>query len=284
MIAVQGRLWPVNENGIILSDTNPDHLVSPYDAIIRDAVETYIEHLGDALHSIYITGSVPRGLALMGRSDVDFFAVLNPDAAEVAEDWINTEETRLNAGYAAINGVRLEVWPYDDVFGSPGLYTVGAFIVKTQSVCVWGEDLEPEIAPFNFDDIRIRAAVFNDDIIQIKPDIKAAMAAVEADPSPENVRHWCKHICKNLLRTGFGLVAVNQAIYTRDVDVAMLYFVGKYPEQTNFIRAAWSYIRLPTDDAGELLRFLREFGLWIIGESEFWLDRHNPNRRRRYAF
>ncbi len=273
--ARKGRIWRLDAHGNLLNDCDRAHLVPPYDAVARAIVAAYTQHIPNDIHSIYLTGSVPRGLAVPGQSDMDAFAVLEEyrDPELVMQDWIDAAEDQINAAHTCVNGVQLELWPHGYVFLDPDEFSVGAFIIKTHSLCLWGADLAPELP-----DYPISPAIANDDIVQIQPDIEEAIDEIEADTSAENVRYWCKRISKNIIRATFGLVMVAEGVHTRDIDLAAAYAIQHYPAQKSAIEQAVAFINLPTDDAGTILHYLRESGAWFIAEADRWLDIHNPER------
>src|SRR5690606_41345984 len=62
--------------------TRPDRrpIAGPWASAVALVVDAYRDRLGPALHSVYVRGSVARGLAVEGVSDLDTFAVLVPCA------------------------------------------------------------------------------------------------------------------------------------------------------------------------------------------------------------
>ena len=280
----KGRLWPVDDQGYIQNDASPEQIAPQFKGIIRDIVAAYVDNIGEDIHSIYLTGSVARGRAIVGESDIDAFAVLeytvDPDL--VSQDWIESTEERLHGQHDAVSDVQLELWPQSWIFREPGEFSIFAFIIKTHSVCLWGVDLTPELPDYRVP--AVLPAIANDDIIQIKPDIEEAVEEIQADTSPENVVYWCRRISKNMLRAGYGLVMLDVGGHTRDSDLCYQYFAEGYPEQAEQMRRALTYATQPTTNPGEILDFLDRFGTWLITQADRWLDGHNPARHLDYRF
>jgi hypothetical protein len=62
---------------------------------------------GTRLHSAYLYGSIPRGTAVGGVSDLDLLAVLTGQPADADRGAARAIETALDAAFAQIDGVGL---------------------------------------------------------------------------------------------------------------------------------------------------------------------------------
>ena len=271
----KGRFWQLDAQGYIQNDADRRYIKPPYTAVIRDAVKAYTDHIAGDIYSIYVTGSVARGLAVAGKSDVNMFAVLtntiDPDL--VMQDWLPDAEEALIAEHLCIADAQLELWPHNHVFADPDRFSIGAFIIKTHSICVWGNDLAAEIPPY-----RVSAGIANDDIVQIQEDIEEAIEAINDEDSPANVRYWCRGVMKHILRTGFSLVMLQAGRHTRDLDVCAAAFSQYHPAHAPTMQQALAYAYQPSGKAAEVLRFLDATNDWLLPLVHDWLETHNPDR------
>ena len=285
-MANTGRIWQIDERGFLISDATLEHLNPPFKAVVDDVVEAYLKHIKQDLHSIYITGSVPRGLAIAGQSDLNAIAVLEyyTDPELVMQDWISAAETDIRTKHDCVSDVQMELYPHGWLLHDESEFSISAFILKTHAVCVWGIDMLPDLTSYRFLNRETRVAIANDDIINLEPDIDEAIDTIEADDSSANVRYWCKQICKNMIHAAFGLVMVDEVVHTRDIDVSVSYFLKHYSDQEREIRQAVDFIVSPTDSASEILDFLDTFGAWLIDECDRWLDQNNPELDIEYQF
>jgi hypothetical protein len=274
MARPKGRLWRI-EDGIILNDAHPDLIRPPFRALVDDVVKAYTDAISADIDSIYITGSVARGLASEGESDLNSFAVLHAgsDPDLVLQEWVADAEDDLLARHSYVTDVRLELWPYYSVFTDPSRFSMGAFILKTHSACVWGVDLSTQLP-----DYKVSPAIANDDLVQIADDIADALDAIRDDPRAEVVRLWCKHAARCFLRSGFGLLQMREGVHTRDVDMCCEYLVRHFPTSAQDFQQALLYAHQPTGIARDALRFLETAGDWVIPRAGEWLDVYNPNR------
>ena len=275
MLIHQGRLWQIDTNGCILNDAHHDYIQPPFDALVRDAVQAYVDHIGQDIDSIYVTGSVSRGLAVAGESDLNMFAVttdsVDPDL--VLQDWIMNAEEALIAAHDCVRDVQLELWPYYYVFNDPARFSIGGFILKTYSVCLWGGDLAVQLPEY-----RLTPAIANDDIVQVEDDLQDALSEITDDPTVANVRYWCERAAKSVLRSGFGLVQMAEGVHTRDVDLCCAYFVRHYPQHAGAMARILDYAQNPVADGDAVARWLAEARHWFLPLADAWLDDHNPAR------
>ncbi len=270
-----GRLWQIDSNGIIQNDAHHEAIQPPYAALVNAAVQSYVDHIGNDLDSIYVTGSVARGMTVAGESDLNMVAVTgeNIDPDLVLQDWIEPAERAIEANHSVVRRVELEIWPYHYVFTDPTRFSIGAFILKTNSVCRWGSDLA-----LSLPDYKITPGIANDDLVQIAEDVAAAQTAISADPGANNVRNWSRSIAKSLLWAGFGLVQMQTGVHTRDVDMCYRYFAQHYPGHAADLRRMLDYVTTPTDDVQTLQADLERCGGWLIAQADKWLDQYNPAR------
>lgn len=285
-MANKGRLWQVDEQGFLVNDAQLEHIKPPFKAVVDDVIQAYIKHIGQDLHSIYITGSVPRGLAVEGQSDLDAIAILEyyTDPELVMQDWVPSAEDGILDQHDCVSDVQMEIYPHGWLLHDESEFSISAFILKTHAVCVWGIDMSPDLTDYKFSGKETRIAIANDDIVQLEPDIDEAIDAIEVDDAPANVQYWCKRIGKNMIHVAFSLVMVDEVVHTRDIDVSVSYFLKHYPDQQRGIQQAVDFIVSPTDSPQEILGFLESFGVWLIAECDRWLDKHNSERDIEYQF
>lgn len=273
MTKIKGRLWRTDAEGFLRNDASAEHIRPPFAVAVNAAVGACTEQIANDIHSIYVTGSIARGLAAEGQSRLEVFAVLAPqvDPELVLRDWIGPAQQRLAAEHGAIAEAQIDLWAYNHVFTDPGSFSIGAFIVKTNSVCVWGSDLSPELP-----DYKIHPAIANEDLAQIRDDIMEAAAALKKQPDEASLRRWGHEIMARILWSGFGLVMVEEGVYTRDFDLCYEYFARHYPGHAGDMRRALQYVENPSGSAEELLAYLGDMGDWMIVHADTWMQQYNP--------
>lgn len=203
-----GRFWEIDEFGFIVNDANSNKVSKRLQSAIVTAIDAYRSHLGDVLHSVYLRGSVPRGLAIPGVSDLDTFGVTSGECDNASSSWSKTAEKAILRRYAELTGVQFELFSVSDVLKTDRVYEL-PFVVKTQSLCVFGSDLSAKLP-----DYRPDASSANIDICQIEADIDEARAQLFADEACQGeVDYWCSRIMKNIIRTGFSLTVPTEKYF-----------------------------------------------------------------------
>ena len=65
-------------------------------------------------------------------------------------------------------------------------------------MCIYGDDFSAHTSPIKPD-----TALANDELIMIHQDIDQARQEISADAAEEEVKYWCKHVMKNIIRADF---------------------------------------------------------------------------------
>jgi predicted nucleotidyltransferase len=268
------RFWKTDASGYLLND------VRPMDSSIelKQVTELLKERLksgNSQIHSAYVTGSVARGLYKHGQSDLDLFFVLPSGISHYSdlEADVRNLESDLAKGFPLFSDVQIELWPWNYVFPIKNIFSIGSFVIKTHSLCFFGEDLSKKISPF-----KLSGNIPNDDIVQIKADIEEALQEIENNINPANVKYWGRRIAKNIVRTAFGIVCLKEGKFTRDIELCAGVFSKYFPEKTREIDIASKLIRSPTADPLQLKEFLEGFGPWLINQANLWLSENNPEK------
>ncbi len=269
----RGKFWEIDADGFIVNEASPTKIQNIYENSIEAVVRAYRAHVTGSLHSVYLRGTVPRGMAVPGHSDLDTFALVSDNVTTGDLAWPISVETKIIGDCPHLTGVQFEIFSTSDAMTTNEVFEM-PFVIKTQTVCVYGDDLSARLPNYRPD-----ATFANIDIIQIKQDIDEAKAFVSAAMTDEHqIRYWCKRIMKNVVRTGFSLTIVNEKKYTRDLLPCVQIFARHFPDQAGKMQRALQYAVDPTVTPIDLMAFLNEFGGWLVDEANAWLDEHNPDR------
>jgi uncharacterized protein len=71
------KFLPLDNDGNLVNVAAPEKIASPWDKPIEVLIETCKEQLGSNLRSIYVHGSVARGEAKEGKSDIDMLVLVH---------------------------------------------------------------------------------------------------------------------------------------------------------------------------------------------------------------
>jgi hypothetical protein len=273
-----GRFWRIDADGFIKNDAAPEKMLPPYSGLVAEVRNAYLEHLGQRAHGIYVRGTVARGLAVEGVSDLDSFALVSCAAESLDLSWTGAVAERLLTQHPYVTGIELVCVDSDEI-GSTERFSELDLLMVTQTACIWGEDVIPYLPRY-----KPGILVTNSDISQIKPDIEEAIVGLHTDSGYQSTRYWCRRIAKNIVRAGFSLTILQNRSYTRDLYPCYRAFAERYPKQESRMRRAVEYALDPSSDTEEVIDFLSDFGGWMIEAADDWLKLHNPSRQLALAF
>ena len=252
-----GDFLPVDAEGYLINPCRHELIVPPWSDVIAAIIAAYLQHLEGKVHSLYLRGSVAKGTAITGVSDVDTFAVIFGERDEIDRTWIAAFRQRMAVQYPFQTGIELGFVPYRavcDADGAPG----SRFMIKTQCLCLWGEDLAPLIPPYK------PGRALAQHAFGIKADLQRVMEELPTVEDGSTVKDWCQWIMKRLVRTGFELVMEQEQTYTRDLYPCYVAFSRHFPAQESQMQQALEWAIIPSDNKEDLTRFLDGFGAWII--------------------
>src|SRR4051812_29983243 len=104
-------------------------LVQPEFRAVVAALHDQVAHrFGGRLHSAYLYGSVPRGTARVGRSDLDVLLALHEDPTDADRADARNLEAELDAGFEAIDGAGILLYGRDVLLSELERFDLGWFV------------------------------------------------------------------------------------------------------------------------------------------------------------
>jgi hypothetical protein len=252
-----GDVLPVDADGYLINPCRADLLVPPWSDVVAEITAAYLQHLAKQIHSIYLRGSVAKGRPIAGVSDIDTFAVMFGERDAIDRSWVPAFQQRMAAQYPFHTGIEIGFVPYRAVLDPNGARG-RRLMIKTQCICLWGEDLAPSIPGYKLG----RALVMH--AFGIERDIQRVFQQLPILEDADAIKGWCQWIMKRLLRTGFELVMEQERTYTRDLYPCYVAFSRHFPAQEPQMKHALERAIAPSDSKGELAQFLKLFGAWMI--------------------
>jgi hypothetical protein len=275
-----GEILQTNDAGFIVNHTGAEKIVDPWKPVVEAVREGYLTHLGDNLHSVYIRGSVARGLGRESVSDVDSIAVVKD--GKVSEiTWDVPLSKELTSRFPFCTGIEIVCLPHEDLmYADDEINASWRMMLKTQCVCIFGDDLAKQLPDYrpgaetlvHANDIRRPIERLVDDIRALRfigklPFRKRLFKSLRGDYGPV-VSLGCAEIMKKILRTGFELVMEEEKVYTRDLYPCYKIFSKHFPEKEASMRRALELAVNPTSNPEEVLHFLEDFAPWLIATAE----------------
>ncbi|MFJ8494735.1 nucleotidyltransferase domain-containing protein [Streptomyces sp. NPDC094038] len=234
------------------------HVFRPVVATARDRL---LDVFGARLDSAYLYGSVPRGTARPGRSDLDLVAVLREDPAGADRDAARTLGEAVDKEFPQIDGVGTLLYSRGRVLSELERYDIGWF-VACQCTPLLGEDLAEFLPRYRPDSLLARET--NGDLARWLPRWRERIAA--AEDTEEGLRPLVRFMSRHLVRTGFTLVMPRWNGWTSDLREMAEAFAGYYPERADQLRHAAGLGYEPVGDRAVPRSYVDDLGPWLAAE------------------
>lgn len=264
-----GSYLEVDERGYLKKAANVAKIREPWLTPVEAVSRAYLDKYGNnALHSIYIRGSVAKGRAIEGVSDIDSLAVLREGRfAEPEDTWEREVEEDLEARFPYVGGLEMICVPMEWATTWDNIY---AFTIKVEAACIYGEDLASQIQGYKPGaDAGFQMRHFRSHLHTFKREYPKRS-------EQERIRTvgW---IMRRFLRLGMELVMEEEKRYTRDLYPCYESFAKHYPgKESEMDRALQLAINPIADQQAE--DFTREFGDWLEAEADARLKKWGQTR------
>ncbi|WP_077303161.1 nucleotidyltransferase [Virgibacillus pantothenticus] len=272
-----GLFFPTDHEGYLLNESSLIKVQPAFLKIIEKVTAYYKYNLWEQLHSVYIRGSIPRGLAIYGVSDLDTIAISTRDTSELNLQWVNRAEQELTKEFHCVSDIEFSFYHLKEVMET-STFSLIPFMLKTHSICVYGEDLSSHLPKYKAD-----KTLGNEHLVNLEDQIKQAKEDLKDNTDVADILDCCGWIMKIIVRAGLALVIEKENKYTRDLFPAYKLFSTYYPEKELQMKQALAYAIDPVENANEIVDFLDGIGTWMIREAEKWLQVHNPKKQRNLA-
>lgn len=160
---------------------------SAFEPVVAAARERIGEAYGQRLHSAYLYGSVPRGTARPGRSDLDLLLALHHEAADEDRDTAEVLARGLDQDFAEIDGVGILLYGKNTLLSEQERDDLGWFLACLCTPLL-GADLAEHLPRYRPDSLLARET--NGDLAAVLPRWRARL---EAASTPAEYRKLSRH-------------------------------------------------------------------------------------------
>ncbi len=233
--------------------------MSEYVPVIDGVIKDLTAQFPDRLHSIYVYGSVARGNAVKGKSDLDLLVVFNakPDSSEQAE--VKQLAEKLSASVRpSLREVGIEVTDLKEVTSPENLYGWGAY-VAIFCLCIWGEDLAKTFPRFKL--TPEIAFGFNGDI---EAAVQKFTEQIRSEDDDEKLLLLCSQMSRKLIRTSYSMILSRTQISTSSLQTQVSLFTEYFPTKKTELDQLLEWTTDPTSDKQELSKMLQNYGSWLV--------------------
>jgi hypothetical protein len=251
----------LDQDGLIMREGSLSRVTNAFTPV-ADAARTQIAAAfgGQSLHSAYLYGSIPRGTAIPGVSDLDLLAVLHHEPTGADRAAADAIEAALDRAFTQINGTGILLLSVNTVLSELERYDLG-FFVACLCTPLLGDDLAAHLPRYRPDALLARET--NGDLGLALPvwRERAAQAATNTERTS-----LCREAARRIVRTGFTLIMPRWHGWTSGLDTSAQVFSHYYPGRAGQMRAAAATARTPTDDPAVLTMLTDDLGPWLAAE------------------
>ncbi len=223
-------IYDVDSEGFLINPTSIDNVSEHWKNIIDEVITLSCSVHGDNLHSLYLRGSVPEGTE-HDYSDLDVICVL-----------YSKKETNLTDYNKKL---------IDDMISKKVDYSLIAldsfteeteFLLKVQSLYIFGKDLIPDIKEFSISDVpEISIEEIDDAFYGI-----CSYAISNPKRTDDDNKDICRWLSRRVLMIAYGIVIQREGIYTRDVTSCYLGYSKYY--HSDIVKEFFDYYNNPITD------------------------------------
>ncbi|MEU5769768.1 nucleotidyltransferase domain-containing protein [Streptomyces asoensis] len=229
--------------------------------VVAAAHERVPACFGARLHSAYLYGSIPRGTARVGRSDLDLLVVLREDPTGTDRTDAHALDETLDGLFPQIDGSGTLLVGHARVLSDLERHDLGWFLACLCTPLL-GEDLAGRLPRYRPDSLLARET--NGDLALVLPRWRDRVAS--ADGSEAALRPLVRFMSRRLVRTAFTLVMPRWNGWTSDLYEMAGAFGAYYPRRAEQLRAAALLGYEPRGDRAVLMSYLDDLGPWLADE------------------
>lgn len=249
-----GSYFEIDEQGYLVNPTEQAVIQKEYEHLINKVIVVYKEKFGENLRNVYVRGSVAKGQAVHGVSDLDTMAYIDLPQTEIERIEFSEDKTNLLKEHVFVTDIEFEPLTLD-MAAEDGLMLI-------QSKCVYGTPFDPpkvkvskEIA-LNYLGF-FKAMEWFDNRMEV------------SIPEPQ-LEEACRWLCKRILRSGFDLCIEKSSRYTRDLYLCWETFSEFYPSESERMKEVLFLALNPVPDRSKIMTVKK---YW-----EEWFGSHNLHR------
>ncbi|MFF2730690.1 nucleotidyltransferase domain-containing protein [Streptomyces sp. NPDC058008] len=251
-------------DGTIRREGSVERVRTEFAPVVGAARVRVAEAFGPArLHSAYLYGSVPRGTAIPGVSDLDLLVALREGPTARDRAAADGAAAALDSAFPVIDGVGVLLFSVETLLGEADRHDAG-FLLACLCTPLLGEDLAVRLPRYRPTSLLARET--NGDLALALPRWRDRAAGAT---SGEARLRLSRGIARHLVRTAFTLVMPHWGGWTSDLGRSAELFARHYPhhpERAAQVRAAAAVARTPSREPGVLTALIDDLGPWLAAE------------------
>ncbi|MFJ8473381.1 nucleotidyltransferase [Kitasatospora sp. NPDC094011] len=261
----------LDEDGCIAREGSLERVPAEYAPVVDAARARIAAAFGPArLHSAYLYGSIPRGTAIPGVSDLDLLLALHRSPTPDDRAAADALEAALDAAFPQVDGVGVLLFDTTTLLSEVERHDLGWFLACLCTPLL-GEDLAGQLPRYRPTSLLARET--NGDLALALPRWRERLAAARtgaartgAAAAEGELRALGRAVSRRLVRTGFTLVMPRWNGWTSDLTASAEAFAAHYPDRADQMRLAAAVARTPTTDHAVLAALIDDLAPWLATE------------------
>jgi hypothetical protein len=260
----------LDAEGYIRPEADLGKVQHEYQGLPEAVADLLAAEFGPRLHSAYLYGSVVRGNAVPGRSDVDILAVLVSAPVDEDRACADRVERALVQRFPVLFSAGVGLTHLHEVQSPTQRYGLQVFL-RELAVCIWGEDLRPAL-PRTKPSAAV-AAGFHDDAHAV---LARARQSLTTSTDPEVIRRVCRMVSRRMVQVAFAVVMAREGVWATVLEEQAAAVGDAFPQWAEAAGRAAEQARRPVADADTVRELLDGFGRWAENALDQALEGEQP--------
>ncbi|ELH4233812.1 nucleotidyltransferase domain-containing protein [Vibrio fluvialis] len=223
----------LDEQGLIHNTCSPDKIQREFLPVVDALLDNLNHAFPGEIHSVYLYGSVARGVAEIGRSDQDISLIFNHQIQASQRERLREISCEFPRRFSQISKLDLDPGCLEEVLHPREKYR-WQFWLKHCCCCISGDDVAK-----TFEALKPSRHI----ALELNHDLAAFLSFSSEHVAGREVKVQKQVLAKKILRTAYYLNAEHHGSWYTDLAacarVAKLY----YPQQTEQIDTAYTLAR-----------------------------------------
>src|SRR4051794_36936304 len=250
----------LDAQGYIEREGSLGRIPQPFRPVVAAARDRVLDLFGPRLHSAYLYGSIPRGTARVGRSDLDLLLALRDEPTDADREGVRELGEALDKEFPQIDGVGPLLYSRDLLLSELERHDMGWFVACLCTPLL-GDDLAEYLPRYRPDALLARET--NGDLGLLLPRWRERIETADSD---EALTRLVRFMSRHLVRTAFTLVMPRWNGWTSDLAEMAEVFGAYYPQRAEQLRAAAALGHTPAADTAVLRTYVDDLGPWLADE------------------
>ncbi|WP_327686141.1 nucleotidyltransferase domain-containing protein [Streptomyces sp. NBC_00467] len=252
----------LDQDGTIKREGALDRVPEAFAPVVAAARARITETFGSTtrLHSAYLYGSIPRGTATPGVSDLDLQLALHNEPTDADSTDARAIATTLDHTFPQIDGVGILLTSTRTLLSDLERHD-GGFFIACLCTPLLGNDLAEQLPRYR--PTALLARETNGDLALVLPRWRTRAAEAATDSERKALS---RVVARRIVRTGFTLIMPRWGGWTSDLNESAALFGHYYPERAEQMRTAAATGRAPSADPAVLTLLMNDLAPWLAAE------------------